>query len=545
MSYTVLARKYRPQSLDEIAGQEQVVTTLSNAIKLNRLAHAYLFAGPRGTGKTTTARILAKSLNCVKGPTVTPCHECHNCKEITETNSIDVIEIDGASNNKVDDIRDLRETVKFTPASGRYKIYIVDEVHMLTTEAFNALLKTLEEPPAQVIFIFATTDPGEIPATVLSRCQRFNFKRIQMPVIVEKVMEIAKSEKIKISREAAYLLAHRAEGSLRDVLSLLDQVVAFGGENVTDELVLKTLGLVHQDIFFTLTDHIHKKDSPAAVALLNQVIGEGADVSELVSSLNLHFRNLLLARLNLASEETLELSQNYVDKYKESAKNFEERDLLRMLKMIQELGGLIKTSDPRISAELTLLRLTNLDQSVKIEELLSKIGDSKPSGGNPETKTVGFRAPQEEPNPRLNLSAQSHPESIPGSMSPTLADSSTPTGSWQMILDRLKREKPTLGSFLQDVQLNRLEREEIHLEFSGNQVFHKQHVEKKENLTFLQKIAEEVLGSRYKIKLEVNSDKNSAPAPGITTKTRPDIEELKQKDPRLKGILDSFEGELL
>src|SRR4030067_2941004 len=278
MTYTILARKYRPQKLSELAGQEQVVVTLTNALKQNRIAHAYLFAGPRGTGKTTTARVLAKSLNCAKGPTVEPCDRCDNCKEIRDSISLDVIEIDGASNNSVDDIRNLRESVKFASASGKYKVYIIDEVHMLSESAFNALLKTLEEPPAHVIFVFATTEPNEIPPTVLSRCQRFNFKRIHLPIIVERVRQIAKAEKIDLSEEAAYLLAQRAEGSLRDVLSLLDQVVAFGGGKISKEIKMKNLGLVDLELFFTLSEHISRKDGKAVISLFNQILDEGADV---------------------------------------------------------------------------------------------------------------------------------------------------------------------------------------------------------------------------------------------------------------------------
>ena len=379
MTYTILARKYRPQKLSELAGQEQVVVTLTNAIKQNRIAHAYLFAGPRGTGKTTTARILARSLNCVKGPTVEPCDRCDNCKEIRDSVSLDVIEIDGASNNSVDDIRNLRESVKFASASGRYKVYIIDEVHMLSESAFNALLKTLEEPPAHVIFIFATTEPNQIPPTVLSRCQRFNFKRIHLPTIVERVRQIARTEKLDLSEEAAYLLAQRAEGSLRDVLSLLDQVVAFGGEKITNELVLKTLGLVNQEVFFTLTEHISKKNGQAVISLFNQILGEGADVSEFVNSLNLHFRNLLLAKLGLASEQVLELPQVYVERYQKASGQFDDRDLLRMLKIIQELGSTIKNADPKISTEIGLMRLVTLEETIKIEELLNKLRETNSS----------------------------------------------------------------------------------------------------------------------------------------------------------------------
>ncbi|OGC76109.1 MAG: DNA polymerase III, subunit gamma and tau [candidate division Zixibacteria bacterium RBG_16_50_21] len=544
MAYTILARKYRPQDLAEIAGQEHVVTTLSNAIKFNRIAHAYLFAGPRGTGKTTTARVLAKSLNCVKGSTVTPCNECDSCKEIRDSISLDVIEIDGASNNSVDDIRSLREGVKFASAGGKYKVYIIDEVHMLSESAFNALLKTLEEPPAHVIFIFATTEPNEIPPTVLSRCQRFNFKRIHLPTIVQRVREIAQAEKIELTEEAAYTLSQRAEGSLRDVLSLLDQVVAFGGENITNELVLKTLGLVDQQVFFTFTEHILKKDSKAAISLFNQIVDEGADVSEFVSSLNLHFRNLLLAKLNLASEQMLEIPQSYVEKYQQASQKFEENDLMRMLKIVQELGAMIKNADPKISTEIALLRLAKLDQSIKIDELLSKLREGGTSSGT--------HSPASQPN--IQQTSPEKDSDLPktsqftdvkhGTAYAVKADSTDIQAAWQQVLEKLRKEKPSLGTFLQDVHLTAFDTNELHLEFAGDRVFQKQLVEKKENLTYLQKLAQEILGPQYKIKLDLNSAKSS-PAKAVPSKAKPDLEALKQKDPLIKDILDSFQGEVI
>ena len=544
MAYTVLARRYRPGSLSEIAGQEHIVTTLSNAIKLNRIAHAYLFAGPRGTGKTTTARVLAKSLNCVKGPSVTPCNQCDNCKEIRDSISLDVIEIDGASNNSVDDIRNLRESVKFATASGRYKVYIIDEVHMLSESAFNALLKTLEEPPAHVIFVFATTEPNQIPSTVLSRCQRFNFKRIHLPIIVERVRQIAKAEKIDLSEEAAYLLAQRADGSLRDVLSLLDQVVAFGGENITDQLALKTLGLVDQQVFFTLTDYISKKESQSVIALFGQILDEGADVTEFVNSLNLHFRNLLLAKLGLGSEQFLELPQVYLEKYQKACQSFQETDLLRMLKIVQELGASIKISDPKISTEIVLLRLVKLDQSVKIEELLSRLKESDSSSGH----ISSTQAPESRPSQiKGSGPAKASPplEVKHGTAYAVKANLGDMQAAWQEVLEKLKREKPSLSSFLQDVQLTTFDSQELHLEFAGDRAFQKQLVEKKENLSFIQKIAEEVLGSGYKIKLEVNPEKTALAQSAALPKNKPDLEELKQKDPLLKDILDSFPGEII
>jgi len=544
MTYTILARKYRPQKLSELAGQEQVVVTLDNAIKLNRIAHAYLFAGPRGTGKTTTARILAKSLNCVKGPTVEPCERCDNCKEIRDSVSLDVIEIDGASNNSVDDIRNLRESVKFASASGKYKVYIIDEVHMLSESAFNALLKTLEEPPSHVIFIFATTEPNEIPPTVLSRCQRFNFKRIHLPIIVDRVREIARAEKMDLSEEAAYLLAQRAEGSLRDVLSLLDQVVAFGGEKITNELVLKTLGLVNQEVFFTLTEHIFKKNGQAVISLFNQILDEGADVSEFVNSLNLHFRNLLLAKLGLASEQILELPQVYVERYQKASGQFDERDLLRMLKIVQELGSTIKNADPKISTEMALLRLVTLEETVKIEELLSRIKETNPSSGEIQLSRTTASRPMEEKESGSAKAFQ--PSEIKhGTAYAVKAESGDIQSGWQLVLEKLKKEKPSLSSFLQDVQLAAFDEKELHLEFAGDRAFQKQLVEKRENLSYLQKIAEEILGSPYKIKLAVNSTKASPAGPASTKQAKPDLEELKQKDPLLKDILDTFQGEVI
>ena len=303
MSYTVLARKYRPQSLDEIAGQEQVVTTLSNAIKLNRLAHAYLFAGPRGTGKTTTARILAKSLNCVKGPTVAPCHQCHNCKEITETNSIDVIEIDGASNNKVDDIRDLRETVKFTPASGRYKIYIVDEVHMLSTAAFNALLKTLEEPPAHAIFILATTEVHKIPATVLSRCQRHEFRRIPVALISDYLDRQIAKQGFRLDRESVDLIARQSTGSLRDAVSLLDQLVS-SGEQVTLSLAQQVLGTASTEVVWDLLETLVDGKIGRGLTVLNRALDAGADPRQLARQVVTALRAVLLIQMGeLPAEE--------------------------------------------------------------------------------------------------------------------------------------------------------------------------------------------------------------------------------------------------
>src|SRR5947207_506329 len=294
MSYEVFARKYRPQTFDDLVGQTHVSRTLKNAVAQNRLAHAYLFVGPRGIGKTSTARILAKSLNCVKGPTVTPCGECDNCREIAAGNSLDVIEIDGASNNSVEDVRQLRENVRYAPANGRYKIYLIDEVHMLSSAAFNALLKTLEEPPPHVKFIFATTEPDKVLPTILSRCQRFDLHRIPANLIAQHLQFIAGKEKITLEPAAAHAIARGAEGGLRDAESMLDQLVAFCGEKISESDVLNVFGFTSEQTVIDLTGRILRGETPDALDLLHEQCESGKDMMRLMSDFIVYLRDLLV-----------------------------------------------------------------------------------------------------------------------------------------------------------------------------------------------------------------------------------------------------------
>ena len=297
MSYEVFARKYRPQTFDDLVGQTHVSRTLKNAVAQNRLAHAYLFVGPRGIGKTSTARILAKSLNCIKGPTVTPCGECDNCREIAAGNSLDVIEIDGASNNSVEDVRQLRENVRYAPAKGRYKIYLIDEVHMLSAAAFNALLKTLEEPPEHVKFIFATTEPQKVLPTILSRCQRFDLHRIPANLIAQHLQLIAGKEKITLEPAAAHAIARGAEGGLRDAESMLDQLVAFCGEKISESDVLNVFGFTSEETVTDLTANILRGETADAVDLLHQQCESGKDMMRLMSDLIAYLRDLLVFKV--------------------------------------------------------------------------------------------------------------------------------------------------------------------------------------------------------------------------------------------------------
>ncbi len=302
MAHRVFSLKYRPQNFDELTGQNHIVLSLKGAINSGSIGHAFLFAGPRGVGKTTTARILAKSLNCASGPTVNPCQNCPSCKEIAASRSVDVIEIDGASNRGIDEIRNLREGIKYAPLHGRYKIYIIDEVHMLTEQAFNALLKTLEEPPASVIFVLATTDPAKVPATILSRCQRFAFKRLSISEISRRLKSIADKEGIEITEKALYYLALRADGSIRDGESILEQLSSFVDGKITEEHVFNLIGFISIDFYIDLINKIIRKDLAGAFTLLNKNIEEGVDVFEIYQGLLMCLRKTLLVHIGLNPE---------------------------------------------------------------------------------------------------------------------------------------------------------------------------------------------------------------------------------------------------
>jgi DNA polymerase-3 subunit gamma/tau len=376
MSYLVFARKWRPLTFDDVVGQEHITDTLKKAIEKNRVAHAYIFTGTRGVGKTTSARILARALNCEKGPTTNPCGVCTSCKDVIAGSSFDVLEIDGASNNSVDDIRELRDNIGYSSMGGKYRIFVIDEVHMLTKNAFNALLKTLEEPPKNVIFIFATTEPQKIPATIHSRCQRYDFKRIGAEQILGRLIHICTTENITFERSALMLVARKAEGSMRDALSLLDQVYSFCRENLNEKEVRSVLGLVGMDVFEHVIDAVKAKEPAAALKVIQDVLFEGFDLQEFILGLQEHIRNLLFARIPGALESRgLELDPEAIKKLSDAAAQFSEGDLLRMSEIVRKAEQDLRWSAyPRFLAELMILKLVYLDSTVSLESLMQMIG---------------------------------------------------------------------------------------------------------------------------------------------------------------------------
>jgi DNA polymerase III subunit gamma/tau len=380
VSYEVFARKYRPQTFDDLVGQTHVSHTLKNAVAQNRLAHAYLFVGPRGVGKTSTARILAKSLNCVKGPTITPCGVCDNCREIAAGNSLDVIEIDGASNNSVEDVRQLRENVRYVPAKGRYKIYLIDEVHMLSAAAFNALLKTLEEPPQHVKFIFATTEPQKVLPTILSRCQRFDLHRIPANLIAEHLQVIAKKEKIDLEPAAAHSIARGAEGGLRDAESMLDQLVAFCGEKITESDVLNVFGFTSEQTVSDLTGRILRGETPEAIDLLHEQCEAGKDMMRLMADLIAYVRDLLVFK---AKPDTL--NQDVDPEVQRSlAAHAEQISTGRLLELIDQFAAAESrmkwAPNKKLHFEVAIIRAIQSLGQATLDEVIEKLGELRDDG---------------------------------------------------------------------------------------------------------------------------------------------------------------------
>jgi len=388
MEYQVTARKWRPQKFEDVVGQEHITATIKNAIKTNRIAHAYIFTGPRGVGKTTTARILAKALNCENPKDFEPCNECAMCKSINSSQTMDIIEIDGASNRGIDEIRTLRESVKYAPTHGKYKIYIIDEVHMLTKESFNAFLKTLEEPPPHTIFVFATTDIHKVPLTIISRCQRFDFRRIQLEVIKKLLKKIADEEKIVIDDKTLTLISKKADGALRDAQSLFDQVISFCGNDIEAETVSKMLNLIDDDLFFDISDAVLKKDYNIVFNTTDKIYKNGWDFIDFTDGLLEHFRNILTVILTERTE-LIETAEVYRKKYANYIQTFSKGDLLRILNYLSKLQQELRFSNnQKLKIEIALTNLVGLERSSTISEIISGLESGNISIENREIHSI-------------------------------------------------------------------------------------------------------------------------------------------------------------
>lgn len=551
MTYLVLARKWRPQSWDDVVAQEHVTATLRNAIEHNRLAHAYLFTGPRGVGKTSAARILAKALNCEEGPTSTSCNACSSCIEIAESRSIDVFEIDGASNRGIDEVRNLRENIRYTPARGRYRIYIIDEVHMLTLPAFNALLKTLEEPPSHVLFIFATTEPHKVPATIVSRCQRFDFHRINMQDILVRLQKICQEEKITIDEEALLLIARKADGSLRDSQSILDQIVSYTEGKIKAEHVVRALGLIEQEFFFEVSDVLASGKVTEGLALVEKVVSGGYDIEEFLVGLAEHLRNLLVVR-SLGSADLVEVSEEHKKRYVKIAPAFQEEDILRLIRIVTDTMGSLKRSvNPRLPLEMAMVKMAKLDRTVVIEDLLTRLENL--AGGEGEKSRVR-EASVERRSDSSGGERESKQEVLEGGGS--VEDENAPTARekknsvtmeevrarWKEVVQRVKHKKITVGSFLQEGVLLGVEENAIEVGFGPSNGFHIDSIMRSQDVVL--GVLREVLGADVKFRC-VKKDLPQRELVSSKGEKLALLKALGEEKPLIKKIVDDLDAEIV
>ncbi|WP_457553468.1 DNA polymerase III subunit gamma/tau [Desulfobacula sp.] len=520
MSYQVLALKYRPQTFDDVVGQPHVTTTLSNAISSDRVAHAILFTGPRGTGKTTIARILAKAMNCKKGPTALPCNQCKICREIIDGHCTDVFEIDGASNNSVDQIRDLRENVTYMPSSAKYKIYIIDEVHMLSTAAFNALLKTLEEPPEHVMFIFATTEVHKIPATILSRCQRHDLGRISLEMISDHLQGLCKAEGFSIERPSLDLMAQEADGSIRDALSLMDRILSSAAtQKIGHDQVLEGLGIQDLQIMHDLSEAVFTQNGARLIEIIEKINDSGIDLKKFYSDIISHFRNLNVIKICGRDSQAVNITDAEKEKIFQTVSVLSGNFLNSILQSLLDEESLVRySSHTRTAIEMVLLKIVQINPGAQIDTIISKLdilvnqmGPDK-TGSNRTDSNISYTSPKIKP--ALRSGQKNHPAydtdipavkesvSTPGYQadpSPEAVKKSIGTSTWQDFLNQIELELPFMFALLSRGKVSQSKTDEIIVELKNCSSFDNTRLEKKRKK--LQDTCKKILGKHLTINI--------------------------------------------
>lgn len=544
--HKALYRVYRPKTFEDVVGQEHIVKTLKNQIKNNNIGHAYLFSGTRGTGKTSTAKIFARAVNCLNPINEEPCNECEICIDTLNDNIMDIVEIDAASNNSVDDIRELRESVKYTPSKAKYKVYIIDEVHMLSQGAFNALLKTLEEPPSYVIFILATTEPHKIPATILSRCQRFDFKRVSSKDIADRMSYICEKENIQAEDKALSLIARNSQGALRDALSILDQCMSFGNDKIEYNDVIELLGTVNIDELFQLSQSIIDEDTKKSLQILNEFIIWGKDIRNLINDLIDHFRNLMVCKVSKDLDEIISLPEESIERLKEQSKTININDLIRILNILSETQDSMKSSsNTRILAEVTMMKIAQpmFDESkealIKRIENLEKIIES----GNikvvtvqneSEINTVPQRVQVDEPQERKEDIVYEEVKS---------EEVKLVESSWKKVIQKIKEDKKlSIAALLREVSSFNVKDNILYLIFNDNFSFARSRLNSKETIDYIESIIREILNRSFNIQIYLKSEVTSLNLQEEVTKVDKGLEILEDivnKD--ILEIKDSIE----
>jgi len=577
-SYLVLARKWRPQVFEEVIGQKHITRALQNGISQQRVAHAFLFTGARGVGKTSTARILAKALNCEKGPQIDPCNQCTNCQEITHGTSIDVIEIDGASNRGIDEIRELRENVRYTPAKSRYKVYIIDEVHMLTKEAFNALLKTLEEPPPHILFIFATTEPHKIPATILSRCQRYDFKRIPFREVVGSLKRIVEEEGIQISQRGLLSIAQESEGSLRDAESLLDQVIAYSGKQIRDEDIVEVLGLIDRKILSDTIEAIADQDVERCMEAVEQVYHFGYDLQHFCRELLQYLRHLILIKLSQHPERLMELPEEELESLKKQAEKFQFDQLNHLFSLLlkgeQEIA---QSAFPRTMLEVALIRMATSRPILPVDEIMKKLevlenramlkgGTEKrissapgkvvhaePERDKEKDKRKGEASIErlEQPGEEKVIKKDEEPKDPKIEEEPGDAPSGVWEETWKGLVNFTRAKNPILGSFLALGNLVHLSDEKIEIGFDKDS-FHYERMLERENRSQLESICDEYFQKKTRVVISaLNEWTGSKGEMGLAkgeirlSETGRGSERREEENPVIREALRLFNGKIV
>ena len=565
MAYEVLALKYRPQVFEDLVGQETVTRTLTSAIEQDRLANAFLFSGVRGVGKTTTARILAKALNCHHGPTVRPCGECPACKEIARGSSLDVLEIDGASNNGVEQVREIIEGSRYAPSRDRFKIYIIDEVHMLSTAAFNALLKTLEEPPPAVKFMFATTEHHKIPDTILSRCQEFEFRTVAPTEIAAQLQMIAQAESIEISEAALRTLARSAAGSLRDGISALDQIIAATGNKIEEQDVTELLGLIERDVLRQTTRALIEQDTAALLLIVDDLSKSGRDYRYFTTAMMGYLRDVLVAKVAPDASELMELPGE-TSELQALAEEFSEEDLLRNLDVLTQTETALRTSpEPRFHLEMALLKLSQLRRLAPFEELLERFealvsgktpkppSGSAAQGGKPVSKPKVKTAPATPTAPLETLSSKRTAEVPPigGNIEPAPPTqiSADDPDFFGRLVEQLKASKPMLHALVSHNETARLDGDRLTLSYRPGQKVLAEQLQEKAVKELLEEQASNLLGRKLSVTVELTREAEQADevAPGEPPEEDGGSRTLRERadrDPLVRQFIDTFQGEI-
>ncbi len=574
MSYLVLARKWRPQTFSDLIGQEHVSRTLGNAIRTDRVHHAFLFTGARGVGKTSAARIFAKALNCEQGLSDTPCNQCPTCEEITNGHSVDILEIDGASNTGVDDVRELRESIRYLPSRARYKIFIIDEVHMLSNSAFNALLKTLEEPPPHAKFVFATTEPQKIPATILSRCQRFDFRKIALPRVAERLRYIVDQEGIRVSDHALALIARRGEGSMRDALSALDQVIAFCGEEVRDEDILTLFGQVERRILLNAIEAILRRDPRRALDVVRRVDDQGQALRPFCGQLVESFRTLVLLKVADDACDLVDATPEELEEFRVLIEKVSLEDLQRILTVLMKVAGELPASSfPRLTLEMAMVRLTALPPAREVGALIRKMEDFErrlgggevlrdntpsASGGapplpDPPSDPVRRSAPSERESSAVPVPPPVEPSSAPSPSSPRQQSPPDPAGAkgrnWQGLVDKIRKVKPLLASFLEHGSLVSSELPHLEIAFPAGS-FYLEQLKDAEKLAQLEKLATQYFEQAVKLKVSILDGNGAAPPPLVEERRarqesrRDQLRREALDHPKIRTVLEIFGGDV-